>query len=76
MHSKFKDLLSKVLKQAAESKNISFGIVWNYWVSGLMFKIYEGRAKSMVGFSSKVLKSGSDNVETSDSLISRSGYIN
>ena len=76
MHSKFKELLSKVLKQAAESKNIPFGIVWNYWISGLMFKIYEGRAKSMVAFSSKVFKSGSDNVETSDSLISRSSYIN
>jgi hypothetical protein len=75
MHECFKNFTKKVLKTAAEQKNIPFGVVWNYWCSAIVSALFKGNANSVASLSRKLYGTVSpDSFESTDMIVSRSSY--
>jgi hypothetical protein len=77
LHPKYKAFLKKIIKTAAETKNIPFSILWNYWISALMVTIQKRRAISILALSANAYGSSLPaHFEMSDQVVSASNYIN
>jgi hypothetical protein len=77
LHPEYKAFLQKVIKNAAETRNIRFSILWNYWISALMVTVHKRRAMSILGLGAKAYGSSlPDTFETSDQVVVASSYIN
>ena len=77
MDDGFKKLIKKILKSASEQRHIPMSVLWNYWFSVLTVSLYRGRAKSILGLSKNAFGFNlPDNYRSSDTVVSRSSYIN